>query len=225
MAQPIEPAFDPQRCTSLRAAESEVLTWLLAGIYDLLLVAGSFRRRAECRLLQAFWVWSPALGPDLVTCRLDELSPSLLALSYFVSKTRSSVRSSGPQHKKSRTPDLWSDLVSVQRDVNQKFKPTRETRFAWDYSVDGTGNCVQFALEKRRALIRRGWPAGALQLATAVTPGDVGHLVLVIDTTEGDWVLDNLRADVVRWEGLHYRWIARQQGPSMGEWVSVAQRN
>jgi predicted transglutaminase-like cysteine proteinase len=47
----------------------------------------------------------------------------------------------------------------------------------------------------------------------------------VIDTTEGDWVLDNLRADVVRWEGLHYRWIARQQGPSMGEWVSVAQRN
>jgi predicted transglutaminase-like cysteine proteinase len=123
------------------------------------------------------------------------------------------------------TPELWSDLVSVQRDVNQKFKPTREARFAWDYSVDGTGNCVQFALEKRRALIRRGWPAGALQLATAVTPGDVGHLVLVIDTTEGDWVLDNLRADVVRWEGLHYRWIARQQGPSMGEWVSVAQRN
>jgi predicted transglutaminase-like cysteine proteinase len=96
------------------------------------------------------------------------------------------------------TPELWSDLVSVQREVNYEFKPTREARFAWDYSADGTRNCVQFALEKRRALLRRGWPAGELQLATAVTPADVGHLVLVIDTTEGDWVLDNLRADVVR---------------------------
>jgi predicted transglutaminase-like cysteine proteinase len=123
------------------------------------------------------------------------------------------------------TPELWGDLVSVQHDINQKFKPSREARFAWDYSADGTGNCVQFALEKRRALIRRGWPPAALQLATAVTRADVGHLVLVIDTAEGDWVLDNLRADVVRWKDLPYRWIARQQGPSMEEWVSVAQRS
>jgi predicted transglutaminase-like cysteine proteinase len=60
-------------------------------------------------------------------------------------------------------------------------------RFAWDYSGDGTGNCVQFALEKRRALIRRGAPPAALQLATAVTPTNIGHLVIVIDTVEGDW--------------------------------------
>jgi predicted transglutaminase-like cysteine proteinase len=45
----------------------------------------------------------------------------------------------------------------------------------------------------------------------AVTKADIGHLVLVIDTTEGDWMLDNLRADIVRWEDLPYRWIARQQ--------------
>lgn len=100
-AQPTELAADSQ-CTSLRAAESEVVTWLLAGIHDLLLLAGLFRHRAECRLLQAYWVWSPALGPHPVTCRLDGLSPSLLALSCFVSKTRSSVPSSGPQHKNSR---------------------------------------------------------------------------------------------------------------------------
>ena len=123
------------------------------------------------------------------------------------------------------TPDLWKDLLTVQYDINQKFKPGREVRFAWDYSADGSGNCVQFALEKRRALIRRGWPAGALQLATAVTPDKIGHLVVVIDTTDGDWVLDNLRADVVRWGDLPYRWIARQQGASMENWVSVGHRS
>jgi hypothetical protein len=53
----------------------------------------------------------------------------------------------------------------------------------------------------------------------------VGHLVLVIDTAEGDWVRDNLQADVVRRENLPYRWIARQQGASMEEWVSIGQRS
>ena len=123
------------------------------------------------------------------------------------------------------TPELWSELLSVQYNINRKFKPSRELRFAWDYSADGTGNCVQFALEKRRALIMRGWPPGALQLATAVTPAKIGHLVLVIDTDDGDWVLDNLRPEVVRWQQLPYRWIARQQGASMEDWVAVGPRS
>jgi predicted transglutaminase-like cysteine proteinase len=135
----------------------------------------------------------------------------------------SKQRSATQQVKMTR--ELWSELLSVQYDINRKFRPTREVRFAWDYSSDGTGNCVQFALEKRRALIMLGWPPGALQLATAVTPAKIGHLVLVIDTDEGDWVLDNLRPDVVRWQQLPYRWIARQQGASMEDWVAVAGRS
>ena len=123
------------------------------------------------------------------------------------------------------TPELWSELLSVQYNINRKFRPNREVRFAWDYAADGTGNCVQFALEKRRTLIMRGWPLGALQLATAVTSGNIGHLVLVIDSDEGDWVLDNLRPDVVRWQQLPYRWIARQQGASMEDWVAVGRRS
>jgi predicted transglutaminase-like cysteine proteinase len=138
--------------------------------------------------------------------------------------TECSAQRSAAQQVK-MTPELWAELLSVQYSINRKFRLTREVRFAWDYSVDGTGNCVQFALEKRRALIMRGWPAGALQLATAVTPADIGHLVLVIDTDEGDWVLDNLRPDVVRWQQLPYRWIARQQGASMEDWVAVGRRS
>jgi predicted transglutaminase-like cysteine proteinase len=123
------------------------------------------------------------------------------------------------------TPALWNELLAVQHDINRKLRPTREAWFAWHYAYDGTGTCVQFALEKRRALILRGWPPGTLQLTTAVTPGDLGHLVLVVDTTEGDWVLDNLRANVVRWKDLPYRWIARQQGASLQDWVSVGPRS
>jgi predicted transglutaminase-like cysteine proteinase len=117
---------------------------------------------------------------------------------------------------------LWYELNWIQSDLNRKIVPVHHADAAWHYAIDGSGNCVQFALEKRRELIRRGWPPGALPLATAVTPAGVGHLVLVVVSTDGDWVLDNLRNDVVRWEELPYHWIKRQQDASMLDWVSVA---
>jgi predicted transglutaminase-like cysteine proteinase len=64
-----------------------------------------------------------------------------------------------------------------------------------------------------------------LQSTTAVIRPNIGHLVLVIDTDEGDWVLDNLRPDIVRWQQLPYRWIARQQGAYMEDWVAVGRRS
>ena len=120
------------------------------------------------------------------------------------------------------TAELWTELRSVQRAVNRQFRPTKAREVAWHYAQDERGTCVQYALEKRRRLLQNGWPAQALQLATVVVPGDIGHLVLVVDTAEGDWVMDNLRSDVVRWTDLPYRWVARQNGASMAEWMAVA---
>jgi predicted transglutaminase-like cysteine proteinase len=122
------------------------------------------------------------------------------------------------------TPELWKELRTVQYDVNRQLKPIEAREVAWHYATDGRATCVQYALEKRRRLIESGLPAGALQLATAVVPGGIGHLVLVVDTTEGDWVLDNLRSDISRWEDLPYRWIARQDGASISKWVAVTSR-
>jgi len=120
------------------------------------------------------------------------------------------------------TAELWTELRSVQQAVNRQLSPMKAREVAWHYAQDRRGTCVQYALEKRRRLLEIGWPAEALQLATAVVPGNIGHLVLVVDTTEGDWVMDNLRPDVVRWADLPYRWIARQNGASMSDWAAVA---
>jgi len=122
------------------------------------------------------------------------------------------------------TPELRKELRTVQYEVNRQLTPTEAREIAWHYAKDGRATCVQYALEKRRRLIESGFPAGALQLVTAVVPGEVGHLVLVVDTTDGDWVLDNLRTDIARWDDLPYRWIARQDGASMLKWVAVTSR-
>lgn len=119
------------------------------------------------------------------------------------------------------TEILWRELREVQFTVDQRLEPSAAAEVAWHYSVDGKATCVQYAMEKRRELIALGLPSGALQLATAITNRGEGHLVLVVDTTQGDWVLDNLRYDVAPWRILPYRWIAREQGGSMVKWVSI----
>jgi predicted transglutaminase-like cysteine proteinase len=122
------------------------------------------------------------------------------------------------------TPQLWDELRSVQFAVDRDIIPDARADIAWHYPQGGTGNCVQYAMEKRRRLLSLGWPAAALQLATVITPQNNHHLVLVIDTSRGDWVLDNLNHDIARWQDLPYNWRERMQGASLRDWVSVAVR-
>jgi predicted transglutaminase-like cysteine proteinase len=112
-------------------------------------------------------------------------------------------------------------LRAVQHEVNNRINPTGAVEVAWHYAANGRGTCVQYAMEKRRQLIALGWPASSLQLATVTTRQGEGHLVLVAATTQGELVLDNLRHDITPWQVLPYRWIARQQGASLAQWVSI----
>ena len=40
-----------------------------------------------------------------------------------------------------------------------------------------------------------------------LVPGGEGHLVLVVPTDRGDFVLDNLRSSIIRWDTLPYQWL------------------
>ena len=53
------------------------------------------------------------------------------------------------------------------------------------------GDCEDFALEKRRLLLEMGIPASALALATTTSKATGSHALLVIRTTQGEYVLDN----------------------------------
>jgi len=119
------------------------------------------------------------------------------------------------------TDQRLEQLRAVQDEVNRRIDPTGAVEVAWHYAANGKGTCVQYAMEKRRQLMALGWPAASLQLATVTTRRGEGHLVLVAATTQGELVLDNLRHDITPWQMLPYRWIARQQGASLAQWVSI----
>lgn len=119
------------------------------------------------------------------------------------------------------TDERRHDLDVVQADINGAITPREDPTHAWDYAKDGYGDCNKFALGKRRELIEHGWPRQALLLATATTERGEGHLVLVVHTTKGDFVLDNRLKPVVDWTYLPYHWISVQSPTSPVKWVSV----
>jgi predicted transglutaminase-like cysteine proteinase len=129
--------------------------------------------------------------------------------------------SAGPTRVHMTTID-GAELSEVNDAVNTFIAPMPDTsayRF-WALNVS-RGDCNEFALEKRHALIERGWPAGALALAVVKTARGEGHLVLTVRTDEGDFVLDNLRSRIVPWQLSGYHWIMRQSEQKPQYWVDL----
>ncbi len=91
----------------------------------------------------------------------------------------------------------------------------------WTIPTDGYGSCHDYALAKRKELIDIGFPKAALRIAIVVTPWQKRHAVLTVATDKGDYVLDNLRDDVIAWNETGYTWIERQDSVRPLGWVSL----
>jgi predicted transglutaminase-like cysteine proteinase len=90
--------------------------------------------------------------------------------------------------------------------------------------MDGTGvgDCKDFVLEKRSALIADGIPARDLSIAIVLTHRGEGHAVLLVSTDKGEYVLDNLSPWVIPWRAVNYHWLKRQMPGEPLSWVSIA---
>ena len=82
-------------------------------------------------------------------------------------------------------------------------------------------DCEDYALEKRRQLINLGFPAAAMSLAIISTPEEKTHAVLIVTTTDADYVLDNLSSSIKVWHDTHYPWILRQGPQDDLSWFSL----
>ena len=61
----------------------------------------------------------------------------------------------------------------------------------------------------------------ALFLAVARIPRGKAHTVLVAATSEGDFVLDNLKSAVMPWRRLPYAWKIRQSAAAPARWYII----
>jgi len=68
------------------------------------------------------------------------------------------------------------------------------------------GDCEDYALAKREALLQAGWPKDKLGLCVCYTQLGEGHCVLWVETDKGSFILDNNYAFPVKPSELPYKW-------------------
>lgn len=116
-------------------------------------------------------------------------------------------------------------LRAVNRTINRAIWPLDDaTHYGrpelWTIPTDGLGDCDDYAVTKRAALIASGFPVRALRLAV-VFALDVGrHAVLTVATDQGDLVLDNLTDDIRPSSATGYIWIEQQDGANPMQWIA-----
>ncbi|MEQ1768734.1 MAG: transglutaminase-like cysteine peptidase [Devosia sp.] len=100
---------------------------------------------------------------------------------------------SGGASKVSASEDILATLKRVNSKVNKSIKPQHDRAGAdvWSASTTSVGDCEDYALAKRRALINAGLPASSLRLAYVKTRSGLDHAVLLVKTSKGTLVLDN----------------------------------
>ena len=68
------------------------------------------------------------------------------------------------------------------------------------------GDCEDYALAKRNALLNAGWPKDKLGLCVCYMQSGEGHCVLWVDTDKGSFILDNNYDFPVKPSELPYKW-------------------
>jgi predicted transglutaminase-like cysteine proteinase len=116
-------------------------------------------------------------------------------------------------------------LKSVNRSVNTSIAPTlksygRDLQDGWTIAPS-TGDCNDYAVTKRHMLRESGLPSRALRLSVVKTPSGIGHLILVVATTRGDIVMDNLTELIRPWQMTGYLWLKIQSASDAKYWFEI----
>jgi predicted transglutaminase-like cysteine proteinase len=120
----------------------------------------------------------------------------------------------------------WKDIVRINAAVNREIKPITDMEHhgvieQWSYPEDGSGDCEDYVLEKRKRLMRAGFPRQSLLITVVRDHKGDGHAVLTVKTDRGDFILDNQAAKVLAWHETSYRFIKRQSEETPNRWVSL----
>ena len=166
------------------------------------------------------------LKPELERLSLDTPTLAPMAYSVFCVKypKECEVRKIAFRGTKlDLTAERMAELSEVNLKVNRNIRFERNTQGLagekWLISPS-TGDCNDYAVTKRHQLLERGWPSRSLLLAEVVTRWGEHHLVVVVRTKQGDFVLDSLNSTIRPWAQAPYRW-ARVQSPSNPKYWST----
>lgn len=179
-------------------------------------------------------MWSPPAAQRALTSpyAIDPARAPSSFSSYNPSRP-AQPKTGSPQREEDswRPPRFQTDLNMAQlneinRDINRAIRPVSDqVAFAkaeyWTIpsGIGAVGDCEDYVLAKRQALIQAGTPAEALSIAVVRTRRQDLHTVLLVATADGEVVLDNLSPWIVSWRDAPYSWRQRQARGSALTWI------
>lgn len=117
-------------------------------------------------------------------------------------------------------------LRSVNAKANRAIRPVtdlQQYRIAerWALPTKRGGDCEDYALYKKQALIAAGFPPEQLLIAAVLDRKRQSHAVLVVRTGTQDLVLDNMHNRILPWNKTGYTFLRIQDPRQPNRWVSV----
>ena len=124
------------------------------------------------------------------------------------------------------TPDNWKTMVAVNSAVNVEIDQRSDMEVwgyedYWEYPNKGAGDCDDIVLEKRKRLMDIGLPASNLLMTVVRDERGDGHAILTVRTDRGDFILDNMKPTIFRWDETPYSYLKRQSTDHAGRWVDI----
>lgn len=83
------------------------------------------------------------------------------------------------------------------------------------------GDCEDYVLAKRAALLEAGVAPERLSIALARTPEGEDHAVLLVAFADGDYVLDNRDSRLLHWSRSGLTWQSRQRPGEILQWMRL----
>lgn len=121
--------------------------------------------------------------------------------------------------------ELIDRLDAFNRSVNAEFTPS-EDRAIYGVSDHWTfpsryADCEDYVLIKQSRLLKAGWPRESLLIGVVVGEESPFHAVLIVRTSKGELVLDNMTDELRDWRDTGYTWVIRQSTQHPERWVQI----
>lgn len=119
----------------------------------------------------------------------------------------------------------WAQMIEVNNHFNTTVLPRTDMQIwgreeLWSYPSE-VGDCEDFVLAKRNALMHRGFHPSNLLITVVRQPNGEGHAVLTVRTDRGDFILDNLVGEIADWRDTPYTYLKRQSTRHAGRWETI----
>ncbi len=144
----------------------------------------------------------------------------------FCATNPAECKASNPSHQRlALDPDRWGTLYEVNSYVNGRILPVSDQELygeqeRWALPVDA-GDCEDYLLLKKQYLEKLGFPSSALLITVVLDENKDGHAILTVAADDGDYILDNRRNEILRWNDTKYTFLKRQSQSDPKAWVAL----